>query len=304
MRGGDGTGGAWQVKAIKRFWQLLAAMGRQMGEINMGLIAAGVAFYGMLAFFPGIAAMISLWGLVSDPSVVVDELGVMRDIIPDEIFALVENQVVKISSGSGSTLGWAGALSLAVAIWSARSGVASLILGLNMIHGDPNRGNLRHYLTALTLTVALLGVGIVTLGSVVILPVVLNFVPLGFVTGILIEVVRWLAAILALLIGLSLVYRYGPNNRGQRVRWATPGAGLAVSLWGIASFAFSLYLTNFANYNEVYGSLGAAVALLFWLYITAFLILLGASLNIQLDKRRAMDRALMTMEGESPSIPS
>ncbi|MBT9386368.1 YihY/virulence factor BrkB family protein [Pseudooceanicola sp. CBS1P-1] len=271
---------------MMRTLRLLLAIGKQVGEINMALIAAGVAFYSMLALFPGIAAMISLWGLVSDPSVVVDELQLMQGIIPEQVYALVSDQVVKISSGSGSALGWTGIVSLSVAIWSARSGVASLMLGLNQIHGDPNRGSLKHYLTALLLTVALLGVGIVALGSVVIVPLVLKLVPLGMISSILIELVRWLAAVLALLMGLSLIYRYGPNSRGKRLKWATPGAGLAVTGWAIASFGFSLYLTNFANYNETYGSLGAAVAMLFWLYITAFLVLLGASLNVQLARRR------------------
>ncbi|SLN52920.1 hypothetical protein PSM7751_02535 [Pseudooceanicola marinus] len=279
------------MKQVKRAWAVLSGIVVQIGEINMALVAAGVAFYAMLALFPGLAALIAMWGIISDPTVVMEELKLLRGILPDEVYRLVAAQVYKISASSGTTLGWAGALSLAFAIWSSRSGVAAMILGLNTIHGQENRGSLRHYLIALMLTVALLGVGIVALGSVVVLPVILTIFPLGPVASVAVEIVRWLAALLAVMGALSLLYRYGPNNRGERMSWATPGAIVSVVLWLAASYALSLYFTNFANYNEVYGSLGAAVALLFWLYVSAFVVLLGASLNVQIDRALAAEVA-------------
>lgn len=279
------------MKYIRRTWRVLAGIFRQVGEINMALVAAGVAFYAMLALFPGIAALIALWGIISDPGVVMEELQMLRGIIPDEVYSLVAAQVYKISASSGSTLGWAGVVSLGVAIWSSRSGVAAMILGLNTIHGQENRSSLRHYLIALVLTVALLGVGIVALGSVVVMPIVLTLVPLGPVAAFAAEALRLLTAVGAVMAGLSLLYRFGPNNRGKRMSWATPGALLSVVLWMAASYGLSLYFTNFANYNEVYGSLGAAMALLFWLYVSAFVVLLGASLNVQIDRALAQEEA-------------
>ncbi|MBR9763765.1 MAG: YihY/virulence factor BrkB family protein [Rhodobacteraceae bacterium] len=272
---------------LKRAWTVLSGIFLQIGEINMALVAAGVAFYAMLALFPGIAALIALWGIISDPSVVIEQLQLVREIMPDEVYSLVAAQVYKISASSGSTLGWAGVVSLAVAIWSSRSGVAAMILGLNTIHGQENRGSLRHYMIALLLTVALLGVGLVALSSVVVLPIVLTFIPLGPVASFAVEALRLLCAVTAVMVGLSLLYRFGPNNRGERMSWATPGALLSVVLWMGASYGLSLYFSNFANYNEVYGSLGAAMALLFWLYVSAFVVLLGASLNVQIDRMRA-----------------
>ncbi len=259
---------------------------RQIGVANMGLVAAGVAFFAMLSLFPALAAIIAIWGLVSDPAVVLDQVDLLRGIVPEDVFALVEAQILKLSATGGDTLGWAGLLSLGLATWSARSGVAALMLGLNTIHGCQNRANLGHYVTALMLTVALFGVAIVALGSVVIAPVVLQFVPLEAATALILTAVRWFAAVGVLLMGLAVLYRYGPNVRGARVGWVSPGAGLAIALWAAASWAFSLYLTNFAEYNEVYGSIGAAMALLVWLYVTAFVVLLGASLNVQLDGLR------------------
>lgn len=290
----------WQV-----WWPALKGVWLQIGEASMGLVAAGVAFFGMLSVFPGIAAVIALWGLISDRDVLLDQLELVRNIVPAEVYSLVETQILKLMSTSGDTLGWTGLLSIMVATWSARSGVAALMMGLNAIHGRRNRNSLRHYLTALMLTVALFGVALVALSSVVVAPVILQFIPLGMVTSMLLAGVRWLAAIGVLLFGLALVYRYGPNTRDERMKWVTPGAGLAVALWAAASWGFSFYLTNFGNYNEVYGSIGAAIALLMWLYVTAFVILLGAALNVQLDRRRrelaqgrpASDRPAKTPRG-------
>ncbi|EAQ03659.1 ribonuclease BN [Pseudooceanicola batsensis HTCC2597] len=253
-----------------------------IAEKNLFLIAAGVAFYGMLALFPAMAAIIAIWGLLSDPNVLVEQLELIRNILPVEVTRIIENQINALSTASGDKLGWAGLVSMMVAIWSARSGVAALMLGLNAIHGRANRGSLRHYLTALVLTLALLGVSVVTLSAVVIAPIIFAFIPLGPVTAILVEAFRWVAAIFVLMAGLAVVYRFGPNNRGERMKWVTPGAVMAVALWAVASYGFSLYLANFANYNEVYGSIGAAVAMLMWLFISAFLVLLGAVVNLEL----------------------
>ncbi|MBY6164590.1 YihY/virulence factor BrkB family protein [Pseudooceanicola nitratireducens] len=262
--------------------RLLGGVATQIGEKNLSLIAAGVAFFGMLALFPAMAAIIAIWGLMSDPHVLIEQLDLIRNLLPDEVVRLIENQINALSTTSGDRLGWAGLISTALAIWSARSGVAALILGLNAIHGRKNRNSLRHYLTALGLTVALLGVSFVTLSAVVIVPIIFAIVPLGPITALMVEAFRWCAAIFVLMAGLAVIYRYGPNNRGERLRWITPGAVLAVALWAVASYGFSLYLTNFGNYNEVYGSIGAAVAMLMWLFISAFLILLGAVVNLQL----------------------
>ncbi|WP_052418043.1 YihY/virulence factor BrkB family protein [Pseudooceanicola atlanticus] len=270
----------------------VTGVGSAIAEKNLTLIAAGVAFYGMLALFPGLAAVIAIWGLLSDPHILLEQLQLVDSILPAEVTRLVESQLNALMNTSGDKLGWAGIISTMVAIWSARSGVAALMLGLNAIHGRDNRSSLRHYLTALALTMALLGVSVVTLSAVVIVPIVLAIVPLGPMTSLLIEGFRWAAAIFVLLAGLAVVYRFGPNNRGERMKWVTPGAGMAVILWAVASYGFSFYLSNFANYNEVYGSIGAAIAMLMWLFISAFLILLGAVVNLQLSSRHSLNRAL------------
>jgi len=273
--------------------QVVFGVVRDIGDKNLGLIAAGVAFYAMLAIFPGIAALIALWGLMSDPQVLIDQLDAIESILPPDVVRLIASQINALSNASGDQLGWAGLLSTLFAIWSARSGVASLMLGLNAIHDRQNRGSLRHYLISLVLTLALLGVSMVTMSAVVVVPVVFSIIPLGGATALLVEIFRWVAAIFVLQAALAVIYRFGPNNRGERLQWLTPGAVLAVLLWAVASYGFSLYLTNFANYNEVYGSIGAAIAMLIWLYISAFLILLGAEVNLHLAARKSLDDAVV-----------
>lgn len=264
----------------------LVAVWRQVAEANMPLVAAGVAFFSMLSLFPGLAAIIAIWGLLTDSDALLDQIELLQRFLPDDVFRLIEAQAIKLMNASSDTLGWTGLVSLLLATWSARSGVAALMLGLNMIHGKRRRKNVRHYLTALLLTVILFAVSIVALASVVILPVVLSFIPLDLLAAVAISAVRWLSGIGVMLFGLALLYRYGPNTSDDRMKWVTPGAGLAIALWGIASWGFSVYLTNFGHYNEVYGSIGAAIALLVWLFVSAFVVLLGAALNVQLDRAR------------------
>lgn len=264
----------------------LLAVWRQVAEANMGLVAAGVAFFSMLSLFPGLAAIIAIWGLLTDNDAILDQIDLLGQILPGDVFRLIELQATKLMNAGTDTLGWTGLLSLMLATWSARSGVGALMLGLNMIHGRQRRKNIRHYMTALLLTVILFSVTIIALASVVVLPVILAFIPLDLVATLAISAVRWLAAIAVMLFGLALLYRYGPNTRDDRMRWVTPGAGLAIALWGVASWGFSVYLTNFGHYNEVYGSIGAAIALLVWLFVSAFVVLLGAALNVQLERAR------------------
>lgn len=267
------------------WWAALKGVWHDLDDRNITLISAGVAFYGILALFPGLAATIAIWGLVADPAAIDEQIALMRGLLPAEVYDIIDAQIESLSAARSTTLGWTTALSIALALWSARNGVSALMRGLNSIYRERNRGGLRHTVSALVLTAALIGVGLVATATVVVAPLVLAVVPMGDAAGLAVQLVRWLVAIGVLTVGLGIVYRYGPNRRGARVPWITPGAVLAVVLWAAASAAFSVYLSNFGNYNEVYGSIGAAIALLMWLYISAFLILLGASLNAHLELR-------------------
>lgn len=255
-----------------------------LGEKNAGLISAGVAFYGLFAIFPGIAATISLFGLFADPAVVESQL----DLMPPGVFKLFEAQIDGLLNAGSATLGVTTLVSIGLALWSARTGVSALVTGLNAIFDRPNRNSFRHIFVALVLTVCLIGVAIVALLAVVVAPVLLAVIPFDTDRGLLLEIIRWLVAISVLFVGLGMLYRYGPNRRFARLGWVTPGAFLVVILWIAMSAAFSLYVANFSTYNEVYGSLGAVIALLFWFYLSAYLILVGGALNVTLDRRKPL----------------
>lgn len=268
---------------------LLRAVGhvrRLMANKDLGLIAAGVAFYSILSIFPGIAATIALWGLIGDPARALEEVARYKALLPADVYALIEAQLLQLVDADGLTLGWASILSFGLAIWTARAGVAALIRGLNAIYEVPNRGGFWHAVQALFLTLCLIVVAVVALGSVVIAPVVLSFVDLGPWTAWGLALLRWTIALVVLLAAFALVYRIGPNVAAREHGFLTAGGVIAAVGWAIASAGFSVYLANFGNYNEVYGSIGAVIAMLMWLYISAWLVLLGGALNAALNTSR------------------
>lgn len=277
--------GAGPKGGLATSWAALKDGFLQIGDTNLALVSAGVGFFGMLSVFPAIAALIALLSLVADPDIVVAQLEEMQGLLPDDVYQIFYTQIVSLVTTSPDTLGWAGAISILVALWSARAGVAAMMTGLNAVHGEKNRTTVSHYLRAFFLTLALVGVGIVSLVTLVVAPVVLAFFPLGGVTGLLIEALRWLIAVTVLLAGVGVLYRFGPNRNNSHARRSIKsGAVVAVVSWAALSVAFSYYVANFGNYNQVYGSIGAVIAMLVWLWLSSFLILLGAVVNAQVEK--------------------
>jgi len=263
--------------------RLLARVWRATAERNLDLVAAGVAFYAMLAIFPAIAAIIALWGFVSDPAMVMAQLDLLRGFVPKDAFSLLELQVANLVEANSSTLGWATIVSTAAALWATRAGVAALIRGVNTVYGTAPRSGFWHTLAAIALTLVLIGIALVALISVLVVPVVLAFVPLGPMTGAALWLARWLMVVIVSLTGLSLLYRYGSNHRPDRPLWVSPGTLFALVIWAAASVGFSYYLTNFGSYNQIYGSIGAVIALLMWFYISAYVVLMGAVLNAEIS---------------------
>ena len=272
------------MKTIRRLFKILTAVWKTAGERHLGLIAAGVAFFGMFGIFPAIAATIAIFGLVADPIVIAEQLQLMQEIIPPDAYNLLSVQIERLVSAPSQQLGWATAVSIILALWSARAGVAALIGGLNAIAGHRMRNGIIQVLVAFVLTTFLVGMAIIAVVAVVIVPIVLAFVPIASSTAWLIEGARWLVALGVILMALSILYRFGPARIGSRGRWITVGAVVVVVLWVLASAGLSFYLTNFASYNEVYGSIGAVIGMLLWLYISAYLILLGAALNLEVHE--------------------
>lgn len=283
------TGGARVRRAIG-VWPAIKGVWVLIGEKNLNLIASGIGFYGILATFPAIAALIALWGFVADPTLVAAQVSEFTMLLPDEVANLLTARVAELVAADATTLGWAGLLSIAVALWSARAGIGALIVGLNAVYGERNRSGVRHILLAFGLTAAMICLALACFAALVVAPIVLSFLPLGFLASLVAETLRWTVAIGTVMLALGLLYRYAPNRRGiARAAWLTPGAITATILWALATWAFTIYLQNFGNYNKIYGSLGAVIVLLLWLYLSAFVCLLGAALNAELELQQRKD---------------
>lgn len=273
--------GVWP--ALKGVWTLI-------GEKNLNLIASGIGFYGILATFPAIAALIALWGFFADPVLVEAQLREFTTLLPDEVAELLTSRVSELVAGDTTTIGWAGLLSVGLALSSARAGIAAMVIGLNAVYGEKNRGGVRHLLVAFGLTGSLVILALACFAALVIAPIALAFLPLGPFAVFIAELLRWSVAIATVMLSLGLLYRYAPNRRNRaRAKWITPGAVAATILWALATWAFTIYLQNFGNYNKIYGSLGAVIVLLLWLYISAFVCLLGAALNAELELQQRKD---------------
>ena len=265
------------IRYLRILWHSI----RETTDRDLALVSAGVAFFLMLSLFPGLAALITLLSLVSDPAVVLAEMEEMRELLPNDVYDIIRTQIEALVTASGGTLGWAGVVSVVLALWSARAGVGAMMVGLNRVYGVEKRTTFWHYLRAFWLTILLIFVGIVALMTLVIVPIVLAFFPLGVMGTIAIEMSRWLIALIVLFAGIGALYRHGPNRQSTRIAWLSPGAIFAVLAWVALSWGFSYYVANFGNYNQVYGSIGAVIAMLIWLWISSFLVLFGAALNVQ-----------------------
>lgn len=270
-------------------WQLL-------GERRLGLIAAGVAFFSMLAIFPAVGALIALVSFLADPVAVEQALDMAEDFLPEDAFSIISDQIVRLTGTASETLGLTSIISFLMALWSARLGVGALIQGMTAIYGASPRTGFRSTILALFLTVLLIGVGVIAVSAMLLVPVVLallgQVLPGDSYLPVIAEVARWAVALTALIVGLGLFYRYGPNRpRQHRSPFLSYGLFLALFLWSAASVGFSVFLANFGNYNEVYGSIGAVVALLMWLYISAYAVLIGAALNHVIEKSNRESQA-------------
>lgn len=266
-------------------FRLARAVWYALDERNLGLIAAGVAFYSMFAIFPGMAATIAIWGSFSDPSVVQGYMAAVHGVIPDEAYRLLSDQLNSlVSSGSGTTWGWATLLPLAIALYSVHSAVLALISGLNAVQDRPHRAGLMRYGASVGLTLALLLLVFTALVLVVAVPVALSLLNPGPLKATILRFLPWVVLFLVVKTTLGLLYRWGATADGQRHGWVSMGSLVAALLWAAVSFAFSLYLENFGSYNRIYGSIGAVIALMMWLYLSTYIVLLGAVLNAEIAR--------------------
>ncbi|MGL5010184.1 MAG: YihY/virulence factor BrkB family protein [Paracoccaceae bacterium] len=282
-------GRAWHF--ARRVWRFLFGLWTRTDRAELGLIAAGVAFFGFLAIFPALAAVIALWGFWADPHVLREQIEPLRQFLPESAFKVLSGQVETLISSNSSNLGLSTFLSLLFALWSARAGVAALIRGLNAIHHLPNRESMWHQLRAIVLTLVLVALTLMAMLAAVAGPLAIRWLPIGPWTALLLEGINLLLAFLFVTLAIGLIYRLGPNAE-KAPRLLTRGLFIALLLWALVSRGFVLYLANFNTYNEVYGSIGAIVALLMWFYLSAYAVLLGAAYDAEHKTRSRVGRGL------------
>ncbi|MDB5591008.1 YihY/virulence factor BrkB family protein [Enterovirga sp.] len=252
--------------------------------------AGSVAFFALLAFFPAVAVVVSLYGIVADVRTIGDHLALLAGILPEGVIALIRDQIALIISKEAKTLSVAFAGSLAVALWSANSGVAALFDALNVVYGEKEkRSLLRFYTTTFLFTLGAVAFVLLAVLAVVVMPVTLRVVGFSLPAEAVLSILRWPVLLVAVVLGLAALYRFGPSRADARWSWVSVGSTAAALLWIAVSMGFSWYVSSFDSYNKVYGSLGAGVGFMVWIWISVVIVLIGAELNAEMEHQTARD---------------
>lgn len=262
----------------------------EIASDRVGLIAAGVAFYGLLALFPAITALIAISGLLVEPSQIVGQLESLSGLVPEEVIAIVTKQASAVAGSREGGLGLAAIAGVLIALYSASKGMASLIEGINVAYDEEEeRGFVRLKLVTFALTLFLMIGLLVALMATLGLPAVLAVLDLGALFELLMTAGLWIGLFCLTVLGLSVLYRYAPSRDEPEWTWASPGAVVSCLIWVIASAGFAFYVGNFGSYNESFGTLAGVIVLLMWFWISAFVILLGAELNAEMEAQTRAD---------------
>lgn len=253
------------------------------------LLAAGVAFFGLLAMVPALVALLSIYGLAADPDRIDKQLVDALSAAPQEVRDLISQQIKDIGDASSGAV-VAVITGIVLALWAASSGMKHLIEAINAAYDEEEtRGFLKLRGLALAFTLGAVLFVILAFTAIALLPSLIASSGLGTASRVLVSVVRFVVLFVALLGGLALLYRYAPDRKQPKGTWTSAGALFAAVLWLLGSLLFSLYTANFGKYNETYGALGAVVVLMLWLVLTALAIILGAELNRELERQTARD---------------
>jgi membrane protein len=282
-RDAAGRGAAGQAHAHRSWWACLGDTWGALGRDNISIMAAGTAYYAMLAIFPGMSALVLSYGLFADPAAIGRHVDVLAGVLPHQALTLLTDQLQTLVTAPPAKLGVGLVVSILLALWSATSGTITLMQALTVAYnGREHRGFVQFYAEALALTVALTAFGVIALLLIASVPVALNRLPLPEALRQGLPLVRWPVLTVLALLGMGTVYRLAPCRRRPRWDFLRAGTVAASLLWLGGSAAFAFYAANFGSYDRTYGSLGAVAILLVWLYVTAYIILAGAELNAEI----------------------
>ncbi|MER2248616.1 YihY/virulence factor BrkB family protein [Methylorubrum podarium] len=262
---------------------------KDIGENRLTLVSAGVTFFVLLAIFPAIAALVSVYGLVADVSTINQQIDALRGVLPSGGVDIVSEQVKRLTEKGDTALGLTALIGIVLSIWSANGGVKHVFDALNLVYNErERRGFFKLNLVSLAFTAGALLFVVIALAGIVAVPVAIQFVGMSGDAWWL-ALLRWPALFVVVILMLAVLYRYGPSRDAPRWRWVTPGGSLAAFLWLAGSLLFSWYVSNFGSYDKTYGSLGAAIGFMTWIWLSTTIVLLGAQLNAELEHQTAKD---------------
>ena len=282
----------WQIPGAG--WKdILWRTYQQLNEDRLLAVAAGVVFYGLLALFPGITALVSLYGLFAKASTINEHLSLLAGFLPGGAIDIIQEHVNRLVSKGDAKLSFGFVFGLGVALWSANAGMKAIMDALNVVYDEKEkRGFIKLNLVSLAFTLTGIAATLLALGAVVVVPVALSYFGLGSIGAILLNVLRWPLLLALIILGLAVLYRFGPSRREPRWQWLSVGSVFAAIAWLVSSGLLSWYLSNFANYDATYGSLGAGIGLMMWMWVSAIVILFGAELNSEIEHQTARDSTI------------
>ncbi|WP_417550226.1 YihY/virulence factor BrkB family protein [Methylophaga sp.] len=272
------------------WWDITRRVINNVNRHDISLLAAGVALFMMLSIFPALNVGVSLFGLFSSPDIIISQVEPLRQLLPEQAFTIFTDQLTELTSTGEATFNLTLVVSLVLWLWVARKGAMAVIKACNIIYREQEK---RPFWNLLLMSLLFTVVGIfsfVVLALLAILvPIILSMIPLGKTLETLLITLRWpILAVIFILI-LECVYRFAPNRKNAKWRWVSVGAIIATLLWLLASFGFTVYVQNFSNYNETYGAIGSVIILILWFYLSAFVVLLGAEINAEIELQTKVD---------------
>jgi membrane protein len=274
-----------------RGWKdILLRVYDNISEHRVIAIAAGVTFYTILAIFPAIAALVALYGLFADPSTIANHLKALSSFVPGGALDVIGEQMGRLAAQGGGTLGFAFVAGLAISLWSANAGMKALFDALNIVYGErEKRGFIKLNAISLAFTLGVLIIILLAIGAMIVLPIALKYLGLEAGTEWILTLGRWPLLFIAISFAIALVYRYGPSRSQPQWHWISWGSAFAAIGWLVVSILFSWYAQNFGAYNKTYGSLGAAIGFMTWIWLSTIVILIGAELNAEMEHQTSRD---------------
>ena len=269
------------LQIFKRTW-------RAFNRDGIPAAAAGAAFFGLLALFPALGVFVSLYGLVGDVAKAQQEIAALSGVLPEGAVAVLSEQMTRLAAAPHASLGLTFAATLAASVWSSNAGTKAVIVGLNTAYEEKERRRfIALNLLSLTFTLGAVILALAGMAAIVAAPATLALLHLSHFRGI--SLLRWPTLLVIVILTLSVLYRYGPCRVRARWRWVTPGGVAAAIGWLAMSLAFSLYVANFGHYDRTYGSLGAVVGFMTWIWLSLVVVLFGAELNAELERQTSVD---------------